>query len=59
MTEEKHVPQDMLVEWNQNTFITSTPLDIPMVQVPVTTTLMPPQPVYGKFGSKSTLTLRY
>lgn len=48
MIEGKHVPKDVLVEWNQNTLITARPLNIPiysLVQVPMIIALMPPQPV--------------
>lgn len=44
MIEGKNVPKAMLVEWNQNTFITVRSLDRPMVQVPMTLALMLPQP---------------
>lgn len=44
MIEGKPVPKDVLLEQNQNTFITSVDVDTPMVQVPMTMALTPPQP---------------
>lgn len=46
MIKGKHAPKEMLVGWNKNTFITVRPLDIPMLQVPMTMALMPPQSEY-------------
>lgn len=37
--EETHVHKDILMKWNQNTFVTATSLDKPMLQVPMTKTL--------------------
>ena len=51
MIEGKHVHKDMFVEWNQNTVITARPLDIPVVQVPMTMALMPHQPVIYNMGN--------
>lgn len=56
----------MFVERTQNTFITTRPLAVPMIQVPVTVALLPHQPVrYNKRNwtmiifPKTNLTLTY
>lgn len=51
MTEGKHVPKDVLVEWNQNSLIWLRPLAIPKIQAPTNTALMPPQPVIYNIGT--------
>ena len=45
MVEGQHVPKDMPMELNQNTFITKRLLAMPIVPVPMTMALMPAQPV--------------
>lgn len=51
MIEGKCVPKDVLVERNQNVLLIARPLDIPVVQVPMTMALMPPQPVKYSMGN--------